>query len=100
MATNGETGLSETIRRLNETANLDLTEWFKNQDWLGRSEKNVAALEDQLRDVWNLGRNVVLLWSQLDDSIQILAVPQYRSTSLLHTIPILTTSIRNLFDTC
>jgi hypothetical protein len=49
----------------------------KSQDWLGRSEKNVAALEDQLREVWNLGRNVVLQWSQLDDSIQILAVPQY-----------------------
>jgi len=77
MATNGETGLSETIRRLNETANLDLTEWFKSQDWLGLSEKNVAALEAQLRDVWNLGRNVVLQWSQHEDSIQILAVPQY-----------------------
>jgi hypothetical protein len=77
MAANTQSGISATIRRLNETANLDLTEWFKNQDWLGRSQKDVAVLEERLRDVWNLGRNVILQWSQLPDSIQILAVPQF-----------------------
>jgi hypothetical protein len=69
--------LSDTIRMLGETANMDLTEWFKDKDWLGRNQKDVLALEAKLRDVWNLGRNVVLQWSQLEKGIQVLVVPQY-----------------------
>jgi class 3 adenylate cyclase len=77
MAESHESGLSVTIRRLHETANLDLTEWVKKQDWLGRNAKDVVALEERLGDFWNLGRNVILQWAQLPDSIQVLVIPQF-----------------------
>lgn len=72
-----ESNLKYTIRRLNETANMDVTEWLASKDLFGRNLKELSLLEDQLREVWNLGRNVVLEWSILNDSIQLLAVPQY-----------------------
>ncbi len=93
MAAESESNLTATIRRLNETANMDLVEWAQKKDWLGRSEKDAVTLEEKLRDLWNLGRNVVLLWAELSDSIQLLVVPQYVIAELTDNSP--TQSERN-----
>lgn len=87
MTAEKESNLTETIRLLNETANMDLVEWAQSKDWLGRSEKDAVALEEKLRDLWNLGRNVILLWAELSDSIQLLAVPQYVVAKLADDSP-------------
>lgn len=72
-----ESNFKETIRRLNETANMDVAEWISNRDWLGRNEKDLQVFEAALRNLWNLGRNIVLQWAAGADGIRLLVIPQY-----------------------
>lgn len=72
-----ESNLKATIRLLSETANMDVTEWIASRNWLGRHEKELQAMELVLREVWNLGRNVVLQWSMAEGQIEVLAIPLY-----------------------
>jgi hypothetical protein len=72
-----ESNFTATVRRLNETANMDVTEWIRDRDWLGTNQKDLQVFEEKLQGVWNLGRNIVLQWSVKGSCIQLLAVPQY-----------------------
>jgi hypothetical protein len=79
-----ESNLKDTIRRLNETANMDVAEWISNRDWLGRNEKDLHSVEEALRNVWNLGRNIVLQWASGRHCIRLLVIPQYVIASTGH----------------
>ena len=63
---------------------MDVTEWISNRDWLGRKEKDLQGVEEALRNVWNLGRNIVLQWARGKENIRLLVIPQYVIASTSH----------------
>ncbi len=68
--------MSQRVRRLGESS--DATEWFTKKGRLApEDQEKVEILEEALRDLWNLGRNLVLQWCPVDRGIQVLVVPHY-----------------------
>ena len=69
--------VADLIKRLGEVTN--------NLDELIRSTAEpepeafgyLAFVEEALRDLWNLGRNLILAWSEIDSGIAVLVVPHY-----------------------
>ena len=71
--------MAELIRRLGDAAKL---EGYAHQDEAPGSD--LLAVEEVLRDLWNLGRNLVLLWSETDGGIEVLTVPHYALALTAH----------------
>ena len=68
--------MADLIRRLGEVTNLDELIRFSAEpaeDTVGY----LAFVEEALRDLWNLGRNLILAWSQIESGIAVLVVPHY-----------------------
>jgi len=68
--------VADLIRRLGEVAGLkDLMRPTQERGQVRTGA--IAVLEDAFRDMWNLGRNLVLVWSKSGSGIDVLAVPHY-----------------------
>jgi hypothetical protein len=70
--------LADLIKRLGEVADLQELIRAAAEPSAPRSSA-VLLIEEALRDIWNLGRNLVLVWAQNSGSggIDVLAVPHY-----------------------
>lgn len=71
--------MAELIRRLGDAAKL---EGYARHDDVSGGEG--LAVEEALRDLWNLGRNLVLLWSEAKDGVEVLTVPHYALALTAH----------------
>ncbi len=53
----------------------------------GTTDPLLDKLEAGLRDVWQLGRNIILSWCPVDDGIELLVVPHYLTATFSATYP-------------
>jgi len=70
-------GISATIRKVNVAMNTDILGWIKSRDYYAPDNDELLYLDEQIRDIWSLGRNVVLRWAHCPGGIMVLAVPHY-----------------------
>ena len=72
--------MADLIRRLGEVAGLE-DALRQSAEPVGSRAHHLTIIEDALRDLWNLGRNLVLVWCEPRDKtksgIEVLVVPHY-----------------------
>jgi len=72
--------VADLIRRLGEVAGLE-NALRHSAEPVGPRAHYLTIIEDALRDLWNLGRNLVLVWCEPRDKsssgIEVLVVPHY-----------------------